>query len=697
MLRKLLLSMVCLICIPLILIQLFTIRKSTVEFTEAQHTQTLSFLQSINAAFDEHIESLSSYSLKIGGVEELKYPLQENLNEYKLYVAASKLKEFNAVYPLINYVGIYYPSTDRVVCNGFCYRLSDFVSLYYAKNTDGSIALSDFFTGAEGLSFFSSDEYQKRKLSQLLIAKSVPIGGGISENAIVFFAIDSADLANWCGSFLSQSSGFAIYSTDDEHLLHSGVMRPELLSSKEYAEFAADMSQTIFSLNDKDDTLIYKYQSPASDYAIFAAMPQNVINENVNRYMWQVRATLIFTFLVTIAFTILTAYINYKPIAQLLRKHVTPALENSKISELDLLDSAFFLRDEQISNQDNLIVTFLVSDILSGDHVDPDEVEKYFPSSATLYFAVSLTDITFTTAQTNVMIERAMQMYGIDLLITTIPKRKETIFVIYSEEKKSFDDRENKLNQVMLSAIGSECGFVSGSVVECAGDVVKSYQEAVQNYYKITESSRIEEPYPTQQIQEFGKNVRRNNTEDALQILAQVRSILPRFSVPYQKFLGFDMVRAYVNNVSEDSIDDMEYMLSIENVPLIFAVLESTLKKRQCVTDAPGKDVNKEIKALLLDYVNSNCLDSTLCLTSAADYMKTSIYTVSRLFKEVTGMGFKDYITSKRLQHACHLLETTNQSVTSIASECGFDNTTYFSTIFKAEYGMTPSKYRTSR
>ena len=226
---------------------------------------------------------------------------------------------------------------------------------------------------------------------------------------------------------------------------------------------------------------------------------------------------------------------------------------------------------------------------------------------------------------------------------------------------------------------------------------MKSYQEAVQNYYKVTEPFRISEPYPTQQIQEFGKCIRRNNMEEALQTLDQIRKKLPRFSAAYQKFLGFDTVRAYINNAADDSIDDLEYLLSTENVPRIFAVLKSTIEKQQHSAEHSGKDANREMKALLLEYVNNNCLDSTLCLTSAADYMKTSIYTVSRLFKEATGMGFKDYITSRRLKHACHLLETTNLSVASIATECGFENTTYFSTLFKTEYGMTPSKYRASQ
>lgn len=693
MLRKLMLSMICLICIPLILIQIFTIQRSTTEFTESQHTQTMSFLQSMDAAFEEHIDAFSAYSVKIASTEEVKYPLQQDVEEYKLYMAASKIKEYDAVYPLIKSVGVYYPSTDRVVCNGYCYKLSDFISLYYAGGSDGYEAFGSFFGNIKGTSFISTGEYAGSQMAQLLFARSVPIGGGIAENATVFFTIEDKSLKNWCAGFLAQSSGFAITTAAGDVLLHTGTLSSGLLQDEAYAAFAADLNQYMFTLNDEDDTLIYKYQSPESEFVIFAAMPQNVINENVNQYMLQVRMALILTVLVTIVFTAITAYINYKPIIELLYRHA-PAEAIAAESELDLLDSAFFLRDEQINSQDNLIRTFLISDMLAGVHVDKKKVERFFPKSEHLFFAVSLTDIIFPTAQVSVMIERAAQMYDMKLLMTTLPQRKETIFIIYSHAKEGFADREEKLNQVVLYATGYECAFVSGCVVNNICNVEQSYKDAIQNYYRVTEPIRISEPYPAQSIQEFGNCIRRNNLDEALTLLEQVRSKHNAHGPLYQKLIGFDMLRTYIHNVSEDESEELTSMLFSENVPLIFAYLRSAIMKRQRSAENVGKDINKEMKELLIDYVNKNCLDSTICLTSAADYMNTSIYTVSRLFKEATGMGFKDYITSRRLKHACHLLKTTTMSVNAIAAECGFERIAYFSTIFKNEYGVAPSVYR---
>ena len=693
MLRKLLLSILCLICVPSVLIQIVTIQHSTTQFTEAQHTQTLSCLQSVNTSFTEYIDAFDTYSIKIANADDVELPLRKNLAGYDLYKAASKIKEYDSAYPLIKYVGVYYPSTDRLICNGYCYTLADFADLYYPHGADGYQAVTRFFTDTQGTSFFSTDEYADRREAQLLFARSVSVGGGLKDNAKVFFALENSRLQQWCRSFLTQSSGVAIQLTSGEHLLHTGVLTGQLLATQEYSAFAADLGSYIFRLHDEDDTLIYKYQSPDSAFVILAAMPQNMINENLNQYMRQVRTSLILTLLAMLILTAVTAYINYRPIMDLLRRNA-PMLDNTAASELELLQSAFFHRDEQISTQDNLIRTFLVSDLLSGDQADPRELARYFPAEEKMYFAISLTDIVLSTSQIAAMIEQANQMFGIELLITTIPRRKESIFVFLSRDIRDFADREEKLSQAVLRTMGAECGFVSGCVVDNIQGVELSYKDAIRNYYQITESLRVPDAYPTQAIQEFGNHIRRNNLDAALTLLEQIRLQLPRYSAMHQKLIGFDMVRTYIHKVAADDINELDYVLSPDNVPMMFTVLRTTIEKRRRAAESVSKDINREMKAQLVAYVNENCLDSDMCLTAAADHLNTSIYTVSRLFKEATGMGFKDYITSRRLQHACHLLKTTSLSVNAIAQECGFERLAYFSNLFKNEYGVAPSVYR---
>ncbi|MDH4559985.1 AraC family transcriptional regulator [Pseudomonas sp. BN411] len=66
----------------------------------------------------------------------------------------------------------------------------------------------------------------------------------------------------------------------------------------------------------------------------------------------------------------------------------------------------------------------------------------------------------------------------------------------------------------------------------------------------------------------------------------------------------------------------------------------------------------------------------------------------SRLFKEVNGVGFMEYILGKRMDFAKQLLENSQMPVTSIGYEAGFKDPSYFARAFKQLVGCSPSEYR---
>ena len=53
-----------------------------------------------------------------------------------------------------------------------------------------------------------------------------------------------------------------------------------------------------------------------------------------------------------------------------------------------------------------------------------------------------------------------------------------------------------------------------------------------------------------------------------------------------------------------------------------------------------------------------------------------------KLFKELTGMSFKAYLVSYRLELAAKQLSETNLKVIDIAGNCGFHNQSYFTRAF---------------
>lgn len=67
---------------------------------------------------------------------------------------------------------------------------------------------------------------------------------------------------------------------------------------------------------------------------------------------------------------------------------------------------------------------------------------------------------------------------------------------------------------------------------------------------------------------------------------------------------------------------------------------------------------------------------------------------VSKLYKKETGMSLTDYISQYRIERAKVYLEKDGMTIGEVSEACGFENFTYFSTIFKKYTGVTPNQYR---
>lgn len=64
----------------------------------------------------------------------------------------------------------------------------------------------------------------------------------------------------------------------------------------------------------------------------------------------------------------------------------------------------------------------------------------------------------------------------------------------------------------------------------------------------------------------------------------------------------------------------------------------------------------------------------------------------SRSFKKVTGLTFRQYLNKIRVHRAEQLLLTTNLSVSEVATRCGFNNISYFISVYRSIKGETPLK-----
>jgi len=106
-----------------------------------------------------------------------------------------------------------------------------------------------------------------------------------------------------------------------------------------------------------------------------------------------------------------------------------------------------------------------------------------------------------------------------------------------------------------------------------------------------------------------------------------------------------------------------------------------------------GKLLNLEH---LLDVMRRN-MDRSLDLDTLAAESNLSKYHFVRRFKLLTGHTPIQYFIHLKMQYACHLIDTSDAPLKSIASSVGYDDPYYFSRLFKQCIGMSPQYYRNER
>jgi two-component system response regulator YesN len=89
-----------------------------------------------------------------------------------------------------------------------------------------------------------------------------------------------------------------------------------------------------------------------------------------------------------------------------------------------------------------------------------------------------------------------------------------------------------------------------------------------------------------------------------------------------------------------------------------------------------------------------NSTDMNLSLEAVSEAVNVHPVTLSRMFKQQMGVTFVRYLTRKRMQHASHLLLHTRKKVNEIAEEVGYADYAYFRSLFKKEFGYSPSDFR---
>jgi two-component system, response regulator YesN len=107
----------------------------------------------------------------------------------------------------------------------------------------------------------------------------------------------------------------------------------------------------------------------------------------------------------------------------------------------------------------------------------------------------------------------------------------------------------------------------------------------------------------------------------------------------------------------------------------------------------PYSNSEKKVIQSVLDFIDRN-FEKGVTLEEAAEHVHLNPFYLSKLFKKELNINFVNYVMERKMDKAKVLLESTDLSILNIAMELNYQESNYFSKVFKKVVGITPSDYR---
>ncbi len=126
-------------------------------------------------------------------------------------------------------------------------------------------------------------------------------------------------------------------------------------------------------------------------------------------------------------------------------------------------------------------------------------------------------------------------------------------------------------------------------------------------------------------------------------------------------------------------------------------ILFGLIKKNHFYTEKQTLSIKNKIRNkkldMVLDYIKNN-YGKNISLEELAKAADFSPKYFCRVFREMTGRSPVEYLNWFRINKACVFLRESNEKLLNIATNCGFNDFSYFIKMFHRYKGMTPLKYR---
>ncbi|ACS99824.1 AraC family transcriptional regulator [Paenibacillus sp. JDR-2] len=137
-----------------------------------------------------------------------------------------------------------------------------------------------------------------------------------------------------------------------------------------------------------------------------------------------------------------------------------------------------------------------------------------------------------------------------------------------------------------------------------------------------------------------------------------------------------------------------QYEISIKTVQLWLILISNISLPSE--ESSKHNRLKQERLQLMLSFIHQN-YSNPITLKEIADAAHLSVSECTRSFKTSIRMTPYSYLVKYRINKSCELLQSTEYTITEIASRVGFNQVNHFIQAFKKDLKLTPKEFRKNR
>lgn len=321
---------------------------------------------------------------------------------------------------------------------------------------------------------------------------------------------------------------------------------------------------------------------------------------------------------------------------------------------------------------------------------------------------------------TIMIVEKVMNRHGLDYELFEVTHADKAL-ILSSDGIFGQDGMMEQIASDIAEEIDQTCGFqpyvLSGTVEKGLVGISKSYYAANESLQYILFSQShlpalqeetipniVDYYYPTDWEVQLINNLKIGNLDTSMQILYEIsaengkRDLAEASMIKLVSLLMETMLRVlhelnldtgiyakqFANKAKGENIGEMwSYVYEVGTL-----ICERNRYSNTTSTIEAG--------SRLLEYVNENYTSADVSLKQLAEIFQMSVSKASKIFKEVTGINFYDYLCRLRMEMAKELLRERSCGIDDIARRVGYENVYSFKRAFARYEGIKPDEYMDS-